>query len=118
MSKFYQDKAQTITKLLKKFGQPFVLVRDKGKCFDPVTGVCTPGEPEYLKFNGILKSYSASLIDGTKIIQGDQLLLLDACHTPKKGDKAKFPDGDWQIVSIEPVIPAGVPLAYKIQVRR
>ncbi|WP_345198575.1 hypothetical protein [Kistimonas scapharcae] len=118
MTGFYESKARLVVEMLKKYGRPVVLVRDTGKVCDPVTGVCTPGEPEQLQFNGVLKSYKQGQIDGTTIMQGDKLLILDASHEPQPGDLAHTADGDWQIVGIESLNPAGVPLAYRVQVRR
>ena len=115
---FYKSKAATVTRLLKEYGQTVTLVRDSGKYIDPVTGICKPGAIEKLEFSGILKEIESSLINGTEIIQGDKLLILDTSHTPQKGDKVSGIDGDWQIVRIVSLNPAGVPLAYKVQVRR
>lgn len=116
--RFYEDKAETVKKLLAKFGQTVTLVRDTGGSFDPVTGTVTPGTTDFLDFKGVLKNVDARLIDGTTIMQGDKLLVLDASHTPEEGDKVEGIDGNWQIVRIESLNPAGVALAYKVQVRR
>lgn len=115
---FYGEMAEVVLSMLKEFGKPVTVVRETDGVFDPVTGSNTPGTTEHLKFNGVLKSYKQSLIDGSLIMQGDKLLVLDASHEPKKGDKVQSVDGNWQIEFVDSMNPAGVPLAYKVQVRR
>lgn len=115
---FYGDMAVVVTDLLTQFGTAFVLARDVGGSIDDVTGAVVAGTPADQVVTGLLKVYPDKLIDGTRIQQGDRLLVIDASVQPLHTDRPVIEGEEWSVVSIETANPAGIPLAYFIQVRR
>jgi hypothetical protein len=102
--------------LLDKRGQTVKIVRS-GDTIDPVTGDVTEGVDTVYKPKGVLTNYNDADIDGTRIVKGDRLLILDATTEPKTSDKPIINGAEWTVVAIESINPAGTPVAYKVQVR-
>lgn len=115
---FYDDMAATATELLTEFGAPVTLARTTGESTHPVTGVVTPGTDDTKTTIGILKKYPDNFIDGTRILSGDRMLILDASVQPLMTDRPVIGEQQWTPVSIETINPAGTPLTYSVQVRK
>ena len=114
---FYDDMASTSSRLISRFGQIFMLVREVDS-IDPVTGVNTEGATRRYQVNGLLKTYPDNLIDGTRIKHSDRLIILDAKLEPLLTDKIRIQNNDWNIENIKASSPAGVALVYFVQVRK
>lgn len=118
MSDFYQDMALTASDLLDEFGATVQITRETVGSFDPATGIITPGETQYFYPKGVIQNYKDELIDGTRIAEGDRMLILEAgVVEPKLDDRPVVAGRSWVPVEIQTVAPAGVVLAYKVRVR-
>lgn len=95
--------------------------------YDPMTDTVTGGSPPLVQDgSGSQKSYDAKSIDGTVIQQGDVRFMLSPLN--KKGEPISPPvadrdiltklDGPWAIKHVDTVAPAGVPVLFKLQLRR
>lgn len=117
-AEFYGRMAATASRLLEKFGAPVTLARETGGTYDPVTGETTPPADDSQTTTGLLKRYPDHFIDGTRILTGDRMLILDASVQPLMSDRPTIGGQQWTPVSIETQSPAGVPLVYFVQCRR
>lgn len=84
------------------------------------TGVLTNTPTSYPTY-GIVTDYKLRDIDGTLIKQGDRLLIMAATNgmpEPNGDDNVVINGVTWTVKNCNPVAPAGVPILYKIQVRR
>lgn len=68
---------------------------------------------------GALVGYKQNLIDGARILQGDQQLLLAPQIEvgPVAGDTVTAGDATYNVVRVQRVAPAGVTVLYKLQLR-
>ncbi|GAB2472141.1 hypothetical protein GCM10027082_24570 [Comamonas humi] len=87
-------------------------------------GPFVPGQPvtpTVIDYPGVgaLFGYKQNAIDGTNILHGDQRLLLAPQITtePKTGDTVTVSAKTFNVVRVEVVSPAGVPVLYKLQLR-
>jgi len=118
MSDFYTLLAATASRLIEEYGFQVTVKRTTGESVDPVTGDITAGVDSLNIVNGIFKEYSNSLIDGTRILAGDRMLVLDNSFEPLPTDKVLVGNEYWDI--IPPILsksPSGLPLIYFVQVR-
>lgn len=115
---FYSKMADTTVALLTKFGAPVTLKRVTGGSIDPITGVVTAGTDASVITTGVLKPYSARMIDGVRILATDKELTVTNEQIPTTTDKVVMGPEEWSIVGITEMNPAGTVIAYKIQVRR
>ena len=121
MSKFYNDLAKTALDLIKDYGSKVVLSRYVNGDINPVTGEQFQAIDQSVEVNGVLLNYESSEIDGTNIISKDKKLLIDATEIPRKTDKPMLKDNFESlgtIVGIKEINPAGVPIAYFLQMRK
>lgn len=110
---FYSGLASTASKLLGKYGTEIEISRRSTGSVDPITGIDSSTEQLYLT-NGIYKKLPTNLIDGTRILVGDKLIVLDDTITPLTTDKI---DG-WGVEEIEEVKPADTTLVYFVRLRK
>lgn len=115
---FYEGMAKTATNLITKFGKAVTFKRETGGTYDPVTGATTPPVVELFYPPGIWQTINAENIDGTLIQAGDRMVVIDASFAPEMTDKVLINSTYWNIVNISDKNPAGIPLAYNIQVRK
>ena len=115
---FYADMAAVANELLAEFGAAITLRRVSGETFNAVTGAASGGSSADLATVGIVKTFRANLIDGTRIQHGDRLVILDDTQVPVLTDKVLIGADYWNIVDIETKSPAGIPLVYFVQVRK
>lgn len=114
MPNLYQNMAATTKRLMDSYGRSITLRRTTQE-YDPITGG-TVDSTEDLITTGIVKSYNANLIDGTRIQSGDRELVLTDEQAPQMSDSVVI-DGPWSIVTIETIKPADVVIGYRLQVR-
>jgi hypothetical protein len=118
VANFYESLGDTALSLLVKFGKSITLSRETGGSIDPITGAVTAGTDTSVTTTGVLLSYPDKMIDGTRILSSDRLLLLSNEQAPLPSDKPVIDGEEWSIVNPDKISPAGIDVIYKIQVRR
>lgn len=114
---FYSDLAVTARTLLTEFGQNVTFVRRNLGVHDPVTGI-TAGAGNLI-FTGYaaIFDYETKLIDGTNIQVGDKNVTLEAGNEPQIDDVMTVGDGDYTVLNVSPLSPAGEVVIYELHVR-
>lgn len=115
---FYNRLAGTASKLLGKFGGVVSVVRNTGGSVNPITGAIVPGANTTLTAKGLISEFADNLIDGTRILASDRLLIIDNTFEPLMTDKPTVGGQNWTIVNIKQVKPYAVGVVYFLQVRR
>lgn len=110
---FYSRMAETTTRLLTEYGKTITLTRNT-TTFNPVTGSQSITDTASVDVIGVEIPIRQELVDGTRIKVGDRFFTLAPDVEPLMTDKI----GTASIIAIEPINPAGTPVAYKIQVRQ
>jgi hypothetical protein len=117
--------ANTVQRLLAKFGCAVTVTRNATGAYDPATsGASVRGTAQ--SGVGVLSDYAARDIDGTMILRSDKKLLLSAqgIVEPTPADTLSLPDPVsgrpviYSIVNVRVVAPANSPLMYEVQVRK
>lgn len=115
MSAFYDGLAQVALDLLREFGAPITFTRVTGEVKNPVTGqVTTLGTTTTHSPNGVIVPVRSSLIDGTRIKAGDQVMIIDGSFEPLMSDKV----AGWSIQEIEYKKPTDKLLVSFVRVRK
>ena len=115
---FYNSMAATASKLLTKFGAVGTIKRTTGGSINPVTGDVVAGSTVTYSPKIIVQRYANELVDGTRILSSDRLIILDKTIQPLTSDKITIESEDWSIVSVTESKPAGIALVYFVQARR
>lgn len=115
---FYADMAEVAADLLAEFGAAVTLRRVSGGTFSAVTGTASGESSSDITSTGVIKPFRADLIDGTRIQQGDKVLILDDSQVPALTDKVLIGTAAWNILDIDTVSPAGTPLVYFVHIRQ
>ena len=123
---FYGDMAATSAELLTEFGQAVTLTESTPGAYNTATG--EPAAPDVTNQSavGVVRDYSSRSIDGTLIQVGDRLLIVGPKTTagavlaePTVESGVTLADETvWTVKRVETVKPAGVVLAYRLQLRR
>ncbi len=115
MSAFYDRAADTAVRLLTKFGVPRTFTRTTAAVTNPVTGaVITPGTTTTHSPMGVIVPVKANLIDGTRIVAGDQVLIIDGTFEPLMSDTF----AGWNIKEIEYKRPADKLIVSFVRIRK
>ena len=112
----YPATAATATRLLQRFGAAATIKRVTAGTYDPATGTTTPSTAS-LATTAAVFAYDQKYIDGTLILQGDQLAYCAPATEPKQGDQLTWQSVKYTVVSVKPVSPAGVPVLFEAQIR-
>ena len=115
---FYNSMAATASKLITKFGAQGTIKRTTGGSVNPVTGVTVAGTTTTYTPKGLVQRYAEALIDGTRILSSDRLVIVDNTIEPLTTDKVTLDSQDWTIVSVQQAKPSTVGVVYFIQARR
>ena len=118
MADFYTKMAATALKLLTKFGATVALVRETGALLDPITGAETSGVDASTTTTGLLVPYPDKMIDGTRILDSDRMLIASGETVILPTDKPTIGGENWAIISIKTIKPTTVAVVYFVQVRR
>jgi len=123
---FYAEMAETAQALIAEFGQVVTLTESIPGAYD--TALSKPAAPDVTTQTavGVVREYSCHRIDGTLIQAGDLLLITgpkttaDAALTePTVESGVTLADQTvWTVKRVETVKPAGVVLAYRLQLRQ
>ncbi len=111
---FYSNIAATASRLITKFGATIIVKRITGETIDPITGITTAGTTTNYLTNGIYKKIPSDLIDGTRILATDKMLILDDTSEPLMTDTID----NLTIMEIIESNPAGTPLVYFVRLRK
>lgn len=122
---FYNDMAETVVQLLTEFGRAdIVIIRGaaEDEPYDPIEGEYdqTPGDDQLLIATGLTTKITTDFafrVGTENISVNDRRLILDAQIKPLNTDQIVVEDNVWNIQRIIEINPAGIPLAYEIQVR-
>lgn len=115
----YSRSAASAKRLLDRFGQPIVLLRQGAGAYDADTGTVTRSGQSHTGV-GVLLNYEQRDIDGSVIQEGDQHVLLSAVGmpTPQSGDTLTLDDGrTFFVMASRPLAPAGVVVLHELHAR-
>lgn len=96
----YSGLAATALSLLTKFGYAVALTRTTGSTYDPITGATVEGTDASVTTTGLIRTYAALLVDGTRILSSDRELVLSNEQVPMPTDKITIGGENWSIVGI------------------
>lgn len=128
MSIDYAELAATTTELIKEFGTSMILRSSSVEdVYDEVTGEITPGlsgstdVPIFGVKVAPTREYTQSIADGS-VHSRDMLIYMEpSVKYPNLEDVIVIEDATmvevWQIVNVQEIKPATVPLLYIVQVR-
>ena len=117
MSFDYAGMAATATRLLKNYGQPMAIRRTTGDTYSPITGVSTGGTTADTANVGVFATISNAFATDFDIVTGDRIAVVDSTIAPLVSDKLVVATVVYSIINVQSISPAGVPVAYRIQVR-
>ena len=89
--------------------------------YDPTTDTETGGSTSTSATSGWLGSMPERFVNGTTVLAGDRRLALrgDAGFVPDVGQRVTIGAyGDWQVISVQPVVIGGETVIYRLQVRK
>ncbi len=105
--------------LITRFGAEVTLPRTTGGSGpDPVTGESAEGTDATVTTIGLLKPYPANLIDGSRILSTDRMLILTKAIEPLMTDTPQMNGSTLgSIVEIKTSKPTDTTLVYFVQIR-
>lgn len=112
----YPATAATATRLLERFGASCTLVRTTTGAYDPATGSNTV-TTDSLPTTAAVFAYDQKYIDGTLVLQGDQLAYCAPAVAPKQGDSFAWNSATFTVIAVKPISPAGIPVLFEAQIR-
>lgn len=115
---FYSRMAKTAGRLIDRFGMPITVTRTVGGSINPITGVVTPGQTQTFTPMGVFQRVPEDLVDGSRILASDRLLLLDDTVAVQMTDRISVGAQQWPIEEITIVQPAAIPVVYVVRVRK
>jgi hypothetical protein len=116
----YAGLALTAEEIIAEFGAAAVLSRTTSGGYDPETGISAPEATTLQNVTAVCIDYDAKFIDGTLILRGDKQVFISAngVTVPAAGDRFAWQGGEYSVIAVTPLSPAGVVLLYELQVRR
>lgn len=118
--------AATAKRLLALRGQTVTLTKIVPGAYDPATQ--RPAAPQTTEqlVSGVATQYNVREIDGVLIRADDMRLIISPLKTdgtavlpPEPTHTYELANGDvWNVVAVNPINPAGTPVAYIVQGRR
>ena len=118
MSDFYDRITKTANALLDRFGQTVQIVRETAGAIDPITGQVTAGQVETFRVFGVVNAIDDKLIDDTRILATDRMVVIESKVKPLMTDKITVDGATWSIEEIKESSPAGKPIVYHIRIRK
>jgi len=120
----YAATAKKAAVMLKKAGTSMTLRATTPGTFDPVAGTETGETVTDYACVGILTnpfvSQQEAFFANSRILTNDKVALIGATVAvrPKPGNILVVNSVEWQVVAVIAIEPAGIPVLYKLQVRR
>lgn len=120
MSFDYADLALTADELLVEFGASATLSRTIAGGYDPEAGISAEQSVDVQNITAVCIDYDAKFIDGTLVLRGDKQVFMSAKDVtpPAAGDKFTWQGGEYSVIAVTPLAPAGIVALYELQVRR
>lgn len=110
---------KTASKLLKKFGEPFVFKYETGGGFHPDTGAPLPATTVLLTGSGYPGRYETNEIDGTNIRSTDIRLTVEKISTrPLVGWTVTVDSQAYRVMDVRNVRLSGADVIYICQIRK
>lgn len=119
----YGPLRNTADRLLARFGRDMLLEQaDMDDVYDPISGeiIEGPDQPVSITIRGVTLAPTeeyAGTVGFENIEKGDMLVYIQATAKPTLSSTIKVDERVWQIVNVQPVQPAELPLMYIVQVR-
>ena len=113
---FYTNAAITSASMITRYGAAITVTHYGAATYDPTTGGAT-STPSYADGVGVVFEYDQSAIDGTIVRSGDRRMFASLDAAPTTGDTLTFASGNYQIVSVKPLAPAGELVMVEMQLR-
>jgi hypothetical protein len=116
----YDDLSLTATELITEFGAAATLSRTIAGGYDPETGISAEQSVDVQNVTAVCIDYDAKYIDGSMIIRGDKQVFMSAkdASLPLAGDRFAWQGGEYSVISVTPLAPAGLTVLFELQVRR
>lgn len=119
-SALYGELAQAAVDLLNELGQTVLVTRVAvGGGYNPDTGATSDGGESVWSASGVEFGYQQREVDGTLIKQGDRRVLIAPSlgTTPQPGDTVTLGASRLEVISSNPLQPAGVVVLHEVQAR-
>lgn len=116
----YAELAAAAAEILADFGATGQLKRkERSGDYDPETGTF-PETTVTQQITAVVIAYPQHLIDGTTVLQGDELAYVSAVGLtmPKPLDVMTWMGSDYTVINAKPTAPAGLNVLAEVQVRR
>ena len=117
VAEFYAGLATKTISLLTKFGQNVTVTRAIVGTIDPVDGAGTAGTSTTFTAYAAVFNYRKNLVDGAQILSTDKKCLMQSGTEPMINDVVTTADGDFQVINVDPLTPAGTVVKYDVQLR-
>lgn len=116
---FYEEMAASTAEILAEFGAAATLKRTATGAYDPATQTAAVTTTSQAVTAAVF-DYNQHYIDGSLIKTGDKQVYLSAVGVavPLAGDVLTWQAGDYAVISVKPLAPAGISVLYEIQVRK
>lgn len=116
----YAAAATNTAAVLAKSGTTMSLRVTTPGTYDPATGAETGATTADYATVGVLTNDKAQFVDGTLVRSGDKVILMAASVAvrPLTGHDVVVGSVVWRVIAVDAVEPSGVPVLYKVQVRR
>lgn len=116
----YAATAAKTVAMLAKSGMAMTLRVTTPGTYDPETGTESGAVVADHPCVGVLTEAKAYYIANSLMEAGDKVVLMgaDVAVRPQAGQQIVIGSDVWQVVAVVTVEPAGVPVLYKVQVRR
>ena len=118
---FYEDKRdKTVKPLLDRYGTAMQLIVPAAGTFTAATGAFTAGTPTTHTVQGLVGSYRKSRKSGEDIRTKTRYVYLSPSGMtvePAPGHRLKVANIEYEVVTVEPISPAGVSVLYQLEVR-
>lgn len=116
----YTSLQNTAYNLLKANGQAITFSYTSGEDVDPATGVVSDaGSSVTVTGYGAATKYKNMEIDGEAINASDLRLICDNVATkPEQGWNVYVNSGNWRVMNVEEISPAGTNVIYICQLRK
>ena len=128
MTDFYTEAADDVLDMLAEDGMSVAITRETGTGYDPVTETETAIVQNGSLICVVLPASKGGVTmfdehyrDNTLVQESLRYILAaakNAPFVPQPGDKMTFEGAAWSVIGVTPVSPAGIPIIYRIGVKK